>query len=63
MQFTIVGAGALGTILGAHLAEAGHEVRMVARGAGSRALTAAGLRVTGLRELTPPCSVVAAPER
>ncbi|MEQ8663147.1 MAG: 2-dehydropantoate 2-reductase [Gammaproteobacteria bacterium] len=62
MQFTIVGAGALGTILGAHLAEAGHEVRMVARGERARTLAADGLRVSGLRELTQPCSVTAAPE-
>jgi len=62
MQFTIVGAGALGTILGAHLVEAGHEVRMIARGARAQALTRDGLRVTGVRELTQPCTVAAAPE-
>ena len=62
MQFTIVGAGALGTILGAHLVEAGHEVRMIARGTRAQALARDGLRVTGLRELSQPCTVAAAPE-
>jgi len=32
MRFAILGAGALGTILGAHLSRAGHEVAMIVRG-------------------------------
>lgn len=59
MQFTIVGAGALGSILGAHLIAAGHTVMMVARGARATQLKAQGLRLRGLREFDLPCEVVA----
>ncbi len=59
MQFTIVGAGALGTILGAHLLAAGHQVIMVARGARAVQLKEQGLRLRGLREFDLPCQVVA----
>ena len=31
-EFAILGAGAMGSIVGAHLARAGHEVAMLARG-------------------------------
>lgn len=58
MQFTIVGAGALGTILGAHLLAAGHGVTMVARGARARFLAERGLVVRGLRDFELPCTVV-----
>ena len=58
MQFTIVGAGALGSILGAHLLAAGHGVTMIARGARARFLTAQGLKIRGLRDLSQPCTVV-----
>lgn len=59
MHFTIVGAGALGSILGAHLLAAGHEVTLVARGARAEQLRHQGLRVRGLRDLNLPCRVVA----
>lgn len=62
MRFSIVGAGALGTILAAHLLEAGHEVRLVARGARAEYLSKNGLRVYGLREFALPCPPVAALE-
>ena len=58
MQFTIVGAGALGTILGAHLITAGHGVTMVARGARGRHIASEGLRVRGLRDFDLACTVV-----
>ena len=32
MHIVILGAGALGTVLGAHLARAGEDVTMIARG-------------------------------
>lgn len=57
MRFSIVGAGALGTILASHLIEAGHEVRVIARGLRAQNLRNQGLRVRGLRELVVPCSV------
>lgn len=59
MQFTIVGAGALGSILGAHLIAAGHVVIMIARGARATQLKDRGLRLRGLREFDLPCQVVA----
>ena len=58
MRFSIVGAGALGTILGAHLIEAGHDVRIIARGRRAEYLARNGLRVNGLRELALPCAPV-----
>lgn len=58
MQFTIVGAGALGSILGAHLVAAGHEVTLVARGARAAQLAQQGLRIRGLRDFDLRCRVV-----
>jgi 2-dehydropantoate 2-reductase len=51
-EFAILGAGALGSILGAHLAEAGHSVVMLARGRRAEQIQSEGLRITGLSELT-----------
>ena len=62
MQFTIVGAGALGTILGAHVTAAGHGVRMLVRGQRAAQVAADGLRVRGLAELETPCTVATAPD-
>ncbi len=45
MRFAIFGAGGLGAYYGARLAEAGHEVGFVARGAQLEALRTSGLRV------------------
>ncbi|MCE2970928.1 MAG: 2-dehydropantoate 2-reductase [Burkholderiales bacterium] len=44
MKVAIVGAGGIGATLGARLAQAGHEVSLVARGAHLAALRAGGLR-------------------
>lgn len=57
-QFAILGAGALGSILGAHLARAGHSVVMLARGDRARAVERDGLRVRGLVELSVRVPVV-----
>jgi 2-dehydropantoate 2-reductase len=51
MKFAILGAGALGTILGAHLARAGHEVVMLARGERARVLQRQGLVLNGLSDI------------
>ena len=51
-EFAILGAGALGSILGAHLARAGHSVVMLARGRRAEQIQSEGLRVTGLSDLT-----------
>ncbi|MCB1740087.1 MAG: ketopantoate reductase family protein [Gammaproteobacteria bacterium] len=60
MRFTIVGAGALGSILGAHLIKAGHQVQMIARGARAEQLREQGLRVRGLTDLDLACDVAQA---
>jgi 2-dehydropantoate 2-reductase len=56
MRFAILGAGALGTILGAHLSRTGHDVTMIARGDRARAVRRDGLVVSGLSsiEARPP---------
>ena len=61
MRFAILGAGALGTILGAHLSRSGPDVVMIARGERARRIarqglvvptrTPSGYRVYGLPEL------------
>ncbi|WP_327326718.1 ketopantoate reductase family protein [Streptomyces sp. NBC_01210] len=46
MRYIIIGAGAIGGTIGGRLAEAGHEVVLVARGAHFEALRTNGLRLT-----------------
>ena len=62
-EFAVLGAGAMGSILGAHLARAGHRVAMLARGARARALAAHGLTITGLADFTVPVTVIEDPQR
>lgn len=47
MRIAIVGAGAVGGYYGARLAQAGHDVTLIARGANLEAIRARGLRVRG----------------
>ncbi|GHH36704.1 ketopantoate reductase family protein [Streptomyces candidus] len=59
MRYVIIGAGAIGAAVGGRLAESGHEVVLVARGAHLTALRATGLRLTtpeGTRTLRLPCA-------
>jgi 2-dehydropantoate 2-reductase len=63
MRFAIVGAGALGTILGAHLSRAGHEVAMIARGERVRALQRMGLVLTGLSDIKARSIVIDDPRK
>ena len=58
MKFAILGAGALGTILGAHLSRAGHEVVMIARGERARVLQRLGLVLNGLSDIKARVPVV-----
>src|ERR1700734_1551248 len=44
MRFIVYGAGAVGGVLGARLAQGGHEVLLVARGAHYEAIAEGGLR-------------------
>lgn len=59
--FVILGAGALGSILAAHLLAAGHAVTLVARGRRASHVAAHGLRLTGLSDLHLACPVVTDP--
>lgn len=51
-DFAILGAGAMGSIVGAHLARAGQRVAMLARGARAAHLEQHGLTIKGLSEFT-----------
>lgn len=62
-QFVILGPGALGSILAAHLARAGHSVIVLARGERARRLEREGLRVKGLAEIVTPIPVLTDPAR
>ncbi len=63
MKFAILGAGALGTILGAHLSRAGHEVVMIARGERARTLQRQGLVLNGLSDLKARPNVIDDPKK
>ncbi|WP_037064452.1 ketopantoate reductase family protein [Pseudonocardia acaciae] len=53
MRLTVVGAGAIGGLVGAHLAAAGHDVTFVdANAEHVAAINRAGLRITGAAALT-----------
>jgi 2-dehydropantoate 2-reductase len=51
-EFAVLGAGAIGSIIGAHLARAGHSVVMLARGARAAYLQEHGITLRGLSEFT-----------
>src|SRR5207302_10195962 len=53
-EFAILGAGAMGSLIGAHLARAGHTVAMLARGERARQLEERGLAIRGLAEFSTP---------
>ncbi|PON12131.1 hypothetical protein C2W62_41235 [Candidatus Entotheonella serta] len=61
MNIVILGAGALGTVLGAHLAKAGEAVTLIARGRRAAHLQAHGATITGLADFTVPVTVVTDP--
>jgi 2-dehydropantoate 2-reductase len=63
MHTVILGAGALGTILGAHLARAGEEVTLIARGNRAAYLQEQGATITGLVDFTVPVRVVTDPSQ
>jgi 2-dehydropantoate 2-reductase len=60
-QFAILGPGALGSILGGHLARAGHSVAMLARGRRAELIEKNGLTLTGLAEFCIPVTVLTDP--
>ena len=52
IEFAILGAGALGSIIGAHLARSGRSVLMLARGPRAQYIDQNGLRIRGLAEFS-----------
>lgn len=62
MRFAIIGAGALGTIYAAHLARAGHDVQLAARGDRAARITHHGIAVSGRADFHSRCNVVTNPE-
>lgn len=62
-EFAILGAGAMGSILAAHLARAGHGVAVLARGRRAEQVQSEGLRITGLAQFSAPVHVVVDPTR
>jgi len=62
-QFAIVGAGAIGSVLAAHLARAGHDVVVLARGKRAAHIERAGLQIRGLAELSQRVRVLTEPAR
>jgi 2-dehydropantoate 2-reductase len=63
MHIVILGAGALGTVLGAHLTRAGEDVTLIARGQRAAYLQAHGATITGLVDFTVPVRVVTDPSQ
>ena len=61
MDIVVIGAGALGTILAAHLRQAGHAVTVLARGRRATQVKQSGLVVHGLAELNIACTIVTDP--
>ena len=63
MKIVILGAGALGTVLSAHLARAGEDVTLLARGNRAAFLQEHGATITGLVDFTVPVRVVTDPSQ
>src|SRR5215510_7240056 len=63
MKIVILGAGALGTVLGAHLARAGEDVTLIARGQRAAFLQEHGATITGLVDFTVPVPVITDPSQ
>ncbi|MDA0824275.1 MAG: 2-dehydropantoate 2-reductase [Proteobacteria bacterium] len=61
MEIIILGGGALGSILAAHLIEDGHQVALLARGHRAKQVRDSGLQVGGLSDLKVQCQVISEP--
>jgi 2-dehydropantoate 2-reductase len=60
-EFAILGAGAMGSIVAAHLGRAGHSVLVLARAQRAREIEQHGLRIKGLIEFTQHVPVITDP--
>jgi 2-dehydropantoate 2-reductase len=63
MKIVILGAGALGSLIGAHLARAGEEVTLIARGERAKFLREHGITVTGQADFTVPVDIATHPNK
>ena len=61
MKIVVLGAGALGSILAGHLARAGEDVTLIARGDRAKHLRENGITITGVAEFNTPCSITSDP--
>jgi 2-dehydropantoate 2-reductase len=61
MKIIVLGAGALGSIIGAYLVRAGEEVIFIARGHRAALLQQHGIVITGLIDFTVPVTVTTHP--
>jgi len=62
MHIVILGAGALGSIIGGHLAQVGEEVTLIARGQRAAYVQQHGITLTGLADFTVPVAVTTQPQ-
>ncbi len=62
MNIVILGAGALGSIIGGHLARAGEDVTVIARGPRAAYVQQHGITLTGLADFTVPVAVTTQPQ-
>lgn len=60
-EFAIVGAGALGSILAAHLIRSGRSVALLARGQRAQQVREQGLRIKGLSEISTSVNLLTDP--
>src|SRR5256886_15022107 len=60
-DFAVLGAGAMGSIVGGHLARAGHSVVMLARGERAQQLERHGLTIKGLVAFSTPVTTLREP--
>src|SRR2546423_7854516 len=60
-DFAVLGAGAMGSIVGGHLARAGHSVVMLARGERAQQLERHGVTFKGLRAFSTPVTALREP--
>ncbi|MCI0829639.1 MAG: ketopantoate reductase family protein [Chloroflexi bacterium] len=61
MKVVVLGAGALGSILAGHLARAGEDVTLIARGDRAGYLRDNGITITGVAEFNTPCPITSDP--
>lgn len=62
-EFAIVGAGALGSILAAHLVRSGRSVVLLARGVRAKHVQEHGVRIQGLSDISTPVQVLTDPSQ